>query len=127
MGGNLSCRMNAAAARAEKKQQRIDAGLLSKLFPKVIRISISMIYSQTGVLEPLSRTVNFFPRSYAVLKVSCLCPECLEGGFDFTEIISIMVGTHKTMSKGKISCESCLAPECSDVAYALMIDYAENK
>jgi hypothetical protein len=119
--------MKVAAAKAEKKQQRIDAGLLSELFPKVIEISISMIYSQTGVLEPLSRIVKFFPRSYAVFKVNCLCSECLEGCFDFTKIISTMVGTHKTVSKGKISCERCSAPQCSDVAYAVMIEYAEMK
>ena len=77
--------MKIAAAKAEKKQQRIDAGLLSELFPKVIEISISMVYSQTGVLEPLSRTVNFFPSSYAVFNVSCLCSECIEGGFDFAK------------------------------------------
>ena len=123
----MSRRMKVAAAKAEKKQQRIDAGFLSELFPKVIEISISMIYSQTGVLEPLSRTVNFFPRSYAVFKVNCLCSECLEGGFDFTKIISTMVSTHKTASKGKISCESCFAPECSDVAYAVIIEYAKVK
>jgi hypothetical protein len=119
--------MKVAAAKAEKKQQRIDAGFLSELFPKVKEISISMIYSKTGVLEPFSRTVNFFPGSYAVFKVSCLCSECPEGGFDFTKIISSMVGTHKTASKGKISCEGCAAPECSDVAYTAMIKYAAPK
>ena len=123
----MSRRMKVAAAKAEKKQQRIDAGLLSELFPKVIEISISMIYSQTGVLEPLSRTVNFFPRSYAVFKVNCLCSECLESGFDFTVIISTMVATNKKVSKGAISCESCSAPECSDVAYSVTIKYAEMK
>ena len=123
----MSRRMKVAAAKAEKKQQRIDAGFLSELFPKVIEISISMIYSQTGVLEPLSRTVNFFPRSYAVFKVNCLCSECLESGFDFTVIISTMVATNKEVSKGTISCESCSAPECSDVAYSVTIKYAEMK
>lgn len=123
----MSRRMKVAAAKAEKKQQRIDAGLLSELFPKVKEISISMIYSQTGVLEPLSRTVNFFPSSYAVFKLSCLCSECLEGGFDFTKIISAMVGTHKTALKGKISCEGCSAPECSDVEYTATIKYAALK
>jgi hypothetical protein len=119
--------MKVAAAKAEKKQQRIDAGLLSELFPKVKEISISMIYSQTGVLAPLSRTVNFFPSSYAVFKVSCLCSDCLDGGFDFAKIMSTMVRTRKTISKGKINCKSCSAPECSDVSYTIMIKYAGMK
>jgi hypothetical protein len=113
--------MTPAAAKAEKRQQRIDAGLLSELFPKVVEISIAMKYSQTGVLEPLSRTVNFFPSSYAVFKVSCLCSECIDGGFDFAKIISTMVGTRKMVSKGKISCNGCSTPECSDVTYTVTI------
>ena len=127
VGDILNRRVKSAAAKAEKKQQRIDAGLLSELFPKVIDISISMVYSKTGVLEPLSRTVNFFPSSYAVFNVSCLCSECLEGGLDFSKIISSMVKARKTMSKGKISCKSCSVPECSDVSYTVVVKYAAMK
>lgn len=112
------------AAKSEKKQQQMEAGFISGLFPSVIKITINMMYSQTGALEPLSRTVNFFPGSYAIFKVNCLCAECAEGAFDFTKIISAMVQTRKTASKGKISCESCSAPECLDVAYSVTIKYA---
>jgi len=120
----MNRRAKMTAAKAEKMQQRLDAGLVSELFPKVTEIVISMQYSQTGVLEPLSRTVNFFPGSSATFKVNCLCSECVESGFDFTKIITEMVKTHKTGSKGKIDCESCSAPECSDVAYSVTIKYA---
>lgn len=124
-GGRMSRREKMTAAKAEKKQQRIDAGPVSGLFPKVAKISISMEYSQTGVLEPLSRTVNFFPGSDAIFRINCLCSECLESGFDFTEIISSMVKTRKIKSKGKINCEKCPAPECLNVAYAVTIQYAK--
>lgn len=123
----MNRRAKMTAAKAEKMQQRLDAGLVSELFPKVTEIVISMQYSQTGALEPLSRTVNFFPGSSATFKVNCLCSECLESGFDFTKIISAMVKAHKTGSKGEISCESCPAPECSDVAYSVTIKYAHMK
>ena len=115
------------AAKSEKVQQRNEAGLVSELFPKVTKIVISMQYGQTGVLAPLSRTVNFFPDSSAIFKVNCLCSECVEGVFDFTKIISAMVRTHKAVSKGEISCESCSAPECSDVAYSVKMEYAKMK
>lgn len=84
------------AAKSEKVQQRTEAGLVSEIFSKVTKIVISMQYSQTGVLAPLSRTVNFFSGSSAIFKVNCLCSECVEGVFDFTKIISGMVRTHKT-------------------------------
>jgi hypothetical protein len=115
------------AAKAKDKQQRIDAGLVSELFPKVTEIAISMLYSQAGESKPLSRMVNFFPGSSASFKLNCLCSECEEGRFDFTKIISAMVGTRKTASKGEISCETCSAPECSDVAYSVKIKYAQMK
>ena len=111
------------AAKAEKKQQRIEAGIMSELFPKVAKITLSMTYSQTGVLEPLSRTVNFLPGSSAVFRVSCLCAECEEGGFDFNKIIKKMVVERKTASKGKINCENCSAPEFMDVDYNITIKY----
>lgn len=123
----MNRRVKLTAAKAEKKQERIDAGLVSELFPQVSQISISMLYSQTGVLEPLSRTVNFFPGSSALFKVNCLCAECEEGGFDFTKIIKSMVKNHKTVSKGELSCESCAAPECSNVAYTMTIKYARTR
>lgn len=114
-------------ANADKMQQRIETGLVSERFPQVAKIAISMLYSQTGVLEPLSRTVNFFPGSSALFKVNCLCSECVESWFDFTKIIHAMVRTRKTVSKGEIDCESCSAPECSNVAYSVTIKYAQMK
>ncbi len=121
----MNRREKMTALKAEKKQQKVEAGLVAELFPKVAEIAINMRYSQTGVLEPLSRRVNFIPRSSAVFKINCLCPECAEGGFEFTKIISTMVETRKTAAKGKISCESCTAPECSDVEYTVAIKYTK--
>lgn len=115
------------AAKAEQKQQREEAGFVSELYPKVVNIAISMTYAQTGVLEPLTRAVNFFPHSYAIFKVNCLCSECVDDGFDFTKIISSMVKTRKTKSTGEINCSNCSSPECSNVAYSVAITYTRAK
>lgn len=120
-------RAKMTAAQTKEKQQRIDAGLVSDLFPKVAEIAIGMLYSQSGALKPLSRTVNFSPGSSAMFKLNCLCADCVDGRFDFTKIISSMVRTRKTISKGEISCEGCSAPECSDAAYSVKIKYAQAK
>ena len=123
----MNRRAKITAAKAKNKQQRTEAGTVSELFPKVTEIAISMLYSQAGEAKPLSRTVNFFPGSAAAFKVNCLCSECVESGFDFTKIITAMVKTRKTGSKGEINCESCSAPECSDVAYSITIKYIPTK
>ena len=119
----MNRRVKMMAAKAEKKQQRIEAGIVSELFPNVAHMVVSMIYNRTGVLEPLSRTVNFFPGSVAIFKVNCLCSECVEGAFDFNKIIRSMVGSRKMVSKGELSCESCSAPECAGVSYTVKIKY----
>lgn len=117
----MNRRAKAAAAKAEKKQQKLESGTVSDIFPKISKISISMKYSQTGVLDPLLRVVNFTRDSAAIFKVSCLCAECPESGFDFTKIIKTMVKDKKTTAKGVISCDNCAAPECADVAYTVTI------
>ncbi|HKN19090.1 MAG TPA: hypothetical protein VJW95_04775 [Dissulfurispiraceae bacterium] len=126
-GGQMSRREKITAAKAEKKQQREEAGFVSELFPKVVKIGISMTYAQTGVLEPLTRAINFSPNSHAIFKVNCLCSDCIEGGFDFTKIISSMVRAGKTALKGEINCDDCSLPECSDAAYSITIKYALTK
>ena len=115
------------AAQEKEKQQKIDAGAVSDLFPNVTEIAISMLYSQSGALKPLSRAVNFFPGSSAIFKISCLCSECAEGRFDFTKIIGDMVSTQRSVSKGKISCENCAAPECADAGYSVTVKYTKMK
>ncbi|KAF0177501.1 MAG: hypothetical protein FD164_2357 [Nitrospirae bacterium] len=122
-GGDMNSRVKVAAAKAEKKQQKLESGTLSEVFPKVSIITVAMRYAKTGVLEPLTRTVNFTRDSAALFKISCLCADCPESGFDFSSILKTMVTGHKTSAKGTINCENCPAPECSDVAYAVTIKY----
>lgn len=111
------------AARAERKQQKIDAGFIASLFPEVASISISMDYSQKGIRQPVPRTVNFFPNSYALLRVDCLSKECVEGGFDFTRIITSMVGNRNKTSHGELGCEGGPAEDHSAIVYDVAIQY----
>jgi len=111
------------AARTEKKQQKIQAGFMSSIFPDVKSIVISMVYSQRGIGQPLPRTVNFFPNSYAFFMVDCLSKECVEGGFDFTRIITSMVGNHHKTSNGKLGCQGGPDENHSSIVYEVAIQY----
>ncbi|HMK59900.1 MAG TPA: hypothetical protein VK452_01985 [Dissulfurispiraceae bacterium] len=119
----MSRKVKMTAAKAEKRQQKIDADILSDVFPKVKHISINMTYNQTGVLEPLSRAINYYPGSAAIFRMHCLCSDCVEGGFEFSKIIKSMVKARKTVLKGKIGCDSCSSPECADVSYIIQVKY----
>jgi len=111
------------AARAERRQQKIDAALLTALFPDVESIIINMTYNQNGMRKALLRTVNFFPSSSAFFTVECLSKECVEGGFDFTRIITRMVGTRSTVTKGELGCQGGPVADHSDIVYEVGIKY----
>jgi hypothetical protein len=112
-------------ARAERLQQKIDAGYMSAHFPEVSSIVISMTYNQRGIGSGLPRTVNFFPGSYALFRITCLSKECVDGGFDFTHIITAMIGNRKKTAKGELGCEgNGPSPDHSTIAYEVAIQYA---
>lgn len=112
------------AARTERLQQRVDAGFVSAHFPKVASIVISMIYNQVGLNKALMRTVNFFPDSSAFFRVDCVNRDCVNGGFDLTQVINDMVGKNKVTVKGKLSCEgSGPIVGHSSIAYNIQIIY----
>ena len=111
------------AARAEKKQQKIETGFMSSYFPGVSNIIIEMSYRQAGLGQSLLRTVNYFPGSYAFFEVDCLSKECVMGGFDFTRILNSMVRTRKSTSSGEIACAGGPVSGHSAIAYEVTINY----
>jgi hypothetical protein len=110
--------------RMERAQQRLDAGTVSAQFPEVAGIVISMIYNQKGIKKSLQRTLNFSPYSYAFFRVDCLNKGCGDGGFDLTQVITTMVGTHKEATRGELSCESdSPSVDHSAIIYEVAIQY----
>jgi hypothetical protein len=121
---NFSINSRKSAARAEKLQQKIDAGFVSKLFPEVASIVVNMTYNQKGIQKSLPRIVNFFPSSYAIFRVNCLNKSCVDGGFDLTQIITTMVKSHRETTKGDLCCEGGPSPDHSDIVYEVAIQYS---
>lgn len=106
-------------------QQRLDAGMFATHFSEVASIVISMIYSQRGLQKLLPRTVNFFPGSYALFRVGCLHNDCVDGGFDLTQIITAMVRNREETAKGELSCEGKgIYADRSAIVYEVAIQYA---
>lgn len=122
MNNSMNNRKN--AARTERQQQRLEAGPVSTHFPEVESIVVSMVYSQRGIQKSLPRTVNFFPGSYAFFRVACLSKDCVEGGFDLTQVITSMIGSRKKAAKGDISCEgNGPSSDHATIAYEVDIHY----
>jgi hypothetical protein len=122
MINNLSSRKH--AARKERLQKKHEAGFMSVQFPEVANIVINMMYNQRGIAKALQRTVNFFPSSYAFFRLDCLSKECVEGGFDLTQVITSMIENRKKAAKGELSCEG-RDPSAghSEIAYEVAIQY----
>jgi len=122
---NNSMNSRKSAARTERLQQRLDAGFVSAHFPEVASIVISMMYSQRGIQKALPRTVNFFPGSYALFRVDCLNKDCVDGGFDLTQIITAMIQNRREAAKGELSCVgNGSSADHSAIVYEVAIQYA---
>ena len=112
------------ASRTERLQQRVLAGFVSTHFPEVKSIVISMVYNQSGIGKSLPRTVNFSPDSSAFFRIDCLNKDCVDGGFDLTQVLTTMIKNHRESAKGDISCEGDGASVGhSDIAYEIAIQY----
>ena len=111
-------------ARAERIQQRREAGSVADRYPEVAAIVISMSYTQMGITSIL-RTFNFSPSSYAFFRVECLSEDCVDGGFDLTQVITAMISNRRAVARGELSCAgSDPFPDHSTIAYQVAIQYS---
>ena len=95
----ISRHSQARAASLERNQRRLDAGIISKHYPEVAGIVISMMYKQQGIANPIHRVMNFSPGSYAFFNVDCLSDDCVDGGFDMSRVITSMIRNHSESTK----------------------------
>ena len=113
------------AARTERLQQRVLAGFVSAHFPEVESIVISMMYNQSGIAKSLPRTVNFSPDSSALFRIDCLNKDCVDGGFDLSQVLNSMVRNRREDAKGQLSCEgNGASADHSGIVYNVAIKYA---
>lgn len=118
---------NKHAAMMEKKQevmrQKSEAGSLATRFPEVAGIIMSMTYKQNGA-KSILRTFHFTPDSYAFFVVNCLRQDCVDGGFDLTQVITSMIRNRKEDTKGALSCKGTdSSTSHSDIVYEVAIQY----
>jgi hypothetical protein len=114
-------------AMMEKKQeimrQKCEAGSVATRFPEVASIDMNMTYSQKGSRSIL-RTFHFAPSSYAFFVVNCLRQDCIDGGFDLTQVVTAMIRNRKADVKGTLSCKGTdSSASHSDIAYEVAIQY----
>lgn len=112
------------AARTQRLQERVEAGVVSAHFPEVKSIVISMMYNQRGIAKSLPRTVNYSPDSSAFFRIDCLNKDCAEGGFDLTQVLNSMIKNRREAAKGELSCEgNGASTDHSDIVYKVDIKY----
>jgi hypothetical protein len=112
-------------ARLEKKQQRLDAGLISEHFPEISDIVVQMTYCQKG-MNPIHvfRTVNFQPDSHAYFNMACLDKDCVDGGFDLNHVLTMMIRGRRVSGEGKIECNgNSPSSDHSSIDYKITIRY----
>jgi hypothetical protein len=110
--------------KQEMMRQRHEAGSVGTRFPEVSNIIMNMTYSQKGARSIL-RTFYFSPDSDAFFVVNCLRRDCIDGGFDLTEVITGMIKNRREDTKGSLSCKGADSyASHSDIVYEVAIQYA---
>ena len=125
MGGNMNNSKHAARMERmqEIMQQKRDAGSVATHFPEVANIIMNMTYNQKGA-RAILRTFNFTPSSYAFFIVNCLRKDCVDGGFDLTQVITTMIRNRRVEVKGALSCTGTdSSTDHSDIVYEVAIQY----
>ena len=118
---------NKYAVMMEKKreitEQRHAAGSVATNFPEVANIGMNMTYNQSGTTS-IRRTFNFTPASDAFFVVNCLRKDCVDGGFDLTQVIAAMVKNRRAEGKGSLSCKGTdSSTGHSGIVYEVAIQY----
>ena len=107
----------------EIMQQKHEAGSVATHFPEVANIVMNMTYNQKGARSIL-RTFHFTPGSYAFFIVNCLRKDCVDGGFDLTQVITTMIRNRRAEVKGSLSCAGTdSSTNHSDIVYEVAIQY----
>jgi hypothetical protein len=110
--------------RQEVMQQKNEAGSIGSRFPEVASIVMHMTYKQTGA-KSILRSFHFTPESYAFFVISCLRQDCVDGGFDLTQVITLMINNRESDMKGSLRCKGTDSSTChSDIVYEVAIQYA---
>jgi len=109
--------------KQEMMQQRREAGSVATHFPEVASILMNMTYNQRGA-KSILRTFHFTPSSYAFFIVNCLRQDCVDGGFDLTQVITAMIRNRRVEVKGALSCKvKDSSTNHSDIVYEVAIQY----
>jgi hypothetical protein len=121
---NITKNSRKNAARTERLQKRADAGSMAMHYPEVTSIVISMNYSQKGIAKSLPRIVHFDSGSSAFFRIGCLCKDCVEGGFDLTQVLTSMFKSRRKAAQGELNCEGDGAPaDHSSIIYKISVQY----
>jgi hypothetical protein len=109
--------------RQEIMQQKHEAGPIGTRFPEVASIVMNMTYKQSGA-KSILRTFHFTPESYAFFVVNCLRHDCVDGGFDLTQVITTMIRNRRVEVKGALGCTGTdSSTNHSDIVYEVAIQY----
>lgn len=92
--------------KEEKKQQKLDAGLIADKYPSVSNIRINIVYRQkTPEKIFMKRVMHYSPSHSAYFNIECFTKGCLDGGFELTPCIRNMIRTSIKTEKGKLACK----------------------
>ncbi len=115
------------AERLERKQSKVDAGLMSEVYPHVTSMVIRMNYYYKGCDSSyMQRTINFYPSSAAYFMMECMKSECTNGGFDLSPAVSKMAKKRVPSDSGELQCKGNGGPGHVRIDYNITAKYSKK-
>jgi hypothetical protein len=119
-----------------KQQERIAAGFIKDRFPEVVSIKIKKDFIDYDTNEHLNENSQEWDiplTTYALFEIKCPMYECVDGGFDLTDIITKTIKNKLTHKKGSLTCQGWQDQErvgkhqcLTKLLYEIRIEYSQN-
>lgn len=82
------------------------APTIGELFPQVRHIAVNLVIrAPHNEIEPTMNGRSFGPNALAFFKFRCKNVECVEGGYDLTDVIELAVAQGKSDITGRDVCQ----------------------
>lgn len=120
-------------AWVKEQKRQTDTQLLNS-YTNVRSVQIDMTFvTDSGVREVDRKTsVYSVPSKYAAFDVHCFRDQCIDGGFDLSDIVFSMLQSREVKKRGRLTCQGRIGPVGSftclyELHYEITVEHTDKE
>ena len=103
-----------------RRQQEIDAGLVSERFPQVKKIRLEVEFHDASGARVQRRCRDLVPEAYAIFEMKCPLDAT---PFDLKPVVSKMISDREKKKSGEVKCAGSQSDTHHSTTYEIEIEY----